>query len=122
MLAIAEPDNALEKSFRLYARGEALARRGDAAAVRAEAAALAALRNGREAPALGRGGSALAEVFQYVLEGRAAMLAGDPRAAEAAYRKAMERQLQAGFGSDPPLFWYSVRRSLAAARLAGGDA
>jgi tetratricopeptide (TPR) repeat protein len=121
VLAMAEPENALEKSFRLYARGEALARRGDAGAVRAEAAALAALRAGRDAPALGRGGDALAEIFQYVLEGRAAMLAGDPRAAEAAYRKAMERQRAAQFGSDPPLFWYSVRRSLAAARLAGGD-
>ena len=31
----------------------------------------------RDAPALGRGGEALAEVFQHVLEGRAAMLAGD---------------------------------------------
>ena len=34
----------------------------------------------------------------------------------------MERQLTAGFGMDPPLFWYSVRRSLAAATLAAGDA
>ena len=34
----------------------------------------------------------------------------------------MDRQLAAGFGSDPPVFWYSVRRSLAAALLAGGDA
>jgi len=49
------------------------------------------------------------------------MLAGDPRAAAAAYRKAMERQVASDFGSDPPLFWYSVRRSLAAALIAGGD-
>jgi hypothetical protein len=121
VLAMAEPGPAGEKVLRHYARGEALARRGDSSGVRAEAAAIAAIRAGREAPTLGRAGSALAEVFQYVLEGRAAMLAGDPGAAAAAYRKAMERQLAANFGSDPPLFWYSVRRSLAAAMLAAGD-
>ena len=118
VLALPVPANVFDKAQRHYARGEALARRGDAAAVRAEAAAIAALRAGRDSPALGRRGEQLAEVFQYVLEGRAAMLAGDPGLAAAAYRKAMERQLAADFGSDPPLFWYSVRRSLAAAMLA----
>lgn len=121
VLALAEPENVLDKAQYRYARGEALARRGDAAGVRAEAAAIAALRAGRDSPGLGRRGGQLAEVFQYVLEGRAAMLANDATAAQAAYRKAMEAQLAAGFGSDPPLFWYSVRRSLAAAMLAGGD-
>jgi len=122
VMAVAAPGNALEKALRLYARGEAQARGGDAAAVRAEAAALAALRTGTDAPGLGRRGSALAEIFQHVLEGRAAMLAGDFDGAEAAYRAAMDRQRAADFGSDPPLYWYSVRRSLAAAMLAGGDA
>ena len=61
-------------------------------------------------------------MFQRVLEGRAAMLAGDAAAAQTAYRKAMEVQLTAGWGSDPPIFWYSIRRSLAAASLAAGDA
>jgi tetratricopeptide (TPR) repeat protein len=121
VLALPEPERAFEKAMRHYARGEALARRGDAAAVRAEAAAIARLREGVEAPALGRGGAALAEIVQHVLEGRAAMLAGDHDAAQRAYRIAMKRQLRARFGSDPPLFWYSVRRSLAAAMLAGGD-
>ncbi|HYI64508.1 MAG TPA: tetratricopeptide repeat protein [Allosphingosinicella sp.] len=121
VLAIAEPDQALDKAMRHYARGEALARRGDAAGVRAEAAAIARLREGSDAPALGRGGTPLAEVVQHVLEGRAAMLAGDHEAAQRAYRKAMERQLRTRFGNDPPVFWYSVRRSLAAALLAGGD-
>ena len=63
----------------------------------------------------------LAEVAQHVLEGRAAMLDGRHRAAEKAYRRAMDAQLRARFGNDPPLFWYSARRSLAAALLAGGD-
>ena len=121
VLDIAEPVQALETALYHYARGEALARRGDAAAVRAEAAAIAALRDGPRAPALGRGGSALAEIFQYVLAGRGAMLAGDAAAAERAYRRAMAAQLSANFGSDPPLFWYSVRRSLAAALIARGE-
>jgi tetratricopeptide (TPR) repeat protein len=122
VLAVEAPGNALEKALRLYARGEALARQGNAAGVRAEAAALNALRTGTDAPGLGRAGTALAEIFQRVLEGRAAMLAGDFDAAEAAYRAGMSRQVAADFGSDPPLYWYSVRRSLAAARLASGDA
>ncbi|HST35091.1 MAG TPA: hypothetical protein VLK25_00465, partial [Allosphingosinicella sp.] len=122
VLAVAAPGNALEKALRFYARGEALARQGNAAAVRAEAAALASLRTGTDAPGLGRAGTALAEIFQRVLEGRGAMLAGDFDAAERAYRAGMAAQNAADFGSDPPLYWYSVRRSLAAARLAQGDA
>ena len=122
VLALAEPGNALEKALHHYARGEALARRGDAAAVRAEAAAIAALREGTGAPSLGPAGTALAALMQHVLAGRAAMLAGDFAAARTAYREAMDVQLESLRGSDPPLFWYSVRRSLAAAMLAGGDA
>lgn len=122
VLALPMPEHVFDKAQLHYARGEALARRGDAAGVRAEAAAIAALREGRDSPALGRNGGKLAEVFQHVLQGRAAMLADDARAAQAAYRRAMEVQLAAGWGSDPPLFWYSVRRSLAAATLAAGDA
>lgn len=120
-LALPEPDHALDKAMRHYARGEALVRRGDSAAVRAEAEAIAALMESSLSPALGRGGTVLSQIFRHVLEGRAAMLAGDPRAAAAAYRIAMERQGAAGFGFDPPLFWYSVRRSLAAALIAAGD-
>ena len=50
------------------------------------------------------------------------MLGGDFDAAERAYRAGMRRQRAADFGNDPPLYWYSVRRSLAAARLGQGDA
>jgi len=125
VLGIADPGErqVLFRTMRHYARGEALARRGDAAAVRAEAQAIAAILGGPSAPQIGgRAGALLAEIAQRVLEGRAAMLAGDHRAAEAAYRAAMEKQAGAGFGADPPLWWYSVRRSLAAALLASGNA
>jgi len=121
-LALGEPDDALDRVFHHYARGEALARQGEAAAVAVEAQAIARVRNGVDAPSLGAAGDALAEIVQHVIEGRAAMLAGDHRQAAAAYRRAMSRQRAADFGNDPPLFWYSVRRSLAAALLAGGDA
>ena len=74
VLALPEPEAALDKALRHYARGEALARRGDAPAVRAEAQALARLLEGTDAPGLGRAGTALATIFKDVLEGRAAML------------------------------------------------
>ncbi|WP_129794077.1 hypothetical protein [Sphingosinicella sp. CPCC 101087] len=121
-LAAPEPEDAVDKVFHHYARGEALARQGDGAAVAAEARAIRRVRTGVRAPSLGAEGDALAEIVQRVLEGRSAMLAGDHRRAASAYRRAMQRQRAADFGNDPPLFWYSVRRSLAAALLAGGDA
>lgn len=66
-------------------------------------------------------GEALASVTLHVLQGRAAMLEGDPKAAADSYFKGMQRQAAAQFSSDPPLFWYSVRRSYAAALLANGE-
>ena len=125
VLAIADPgeDQVLFRTLRHYARGEALARRGNAAAVRDEAKAIADILAGPQAPQIGnRAGTILAGIAQNVLEGRAAMLAGDHRAAETAYRAAMEKQVAASFGADPPLWWYSTRRSLAAALLAAGNA
>ncbi|MDZ4320599.1 MAG: hypothetical protein U1A07_17435, partial [Phenylobacterium sp.] len=63
-----------------------------------------------------------AELFQKVLEGRAAMIDGDYRAAVAAYGRAAAIQAMNPEGGDPPLIWYPTRRSLAAALLASGDA
>jgi tetratricopeptide (TPR) repeat protein len=124
VLALPDPgeERMLFRALRHYARGEALARQGDAAAVRAEARAIAAILGGPQASALGSPSREhLAAIARHVLEGRAAMLAGDFTAAEAAYRAAMDRQTAAQFGMDPPLWWYSTRRSLAAALIARGD-
>lgn len=124
VLALPDPgdEQMLFRALRHYARGEALARQGDAAGVRAEAAAIAAIVDGPQATALGsRSREHLAAIARHVLEGRAAMLAGDFTAAETAYRAAMDRQTAAQFGMDPPLWWYSTRRSLAAALIARGD-
>jgi tetratricopeptide (TPR) repeat protein len=124
VLAMEEPREgpALLRAVRRYARGEALARKGDSAGVRAEARAIAAFLAGPDGRALGsKPVEALVTVAQKVLEGRAAMIGGRFAEAAAAYRQAMILQGKAGFGMDPPPFWYSTRRSLGAAMLAGGD-
>ena len=107
-----------------YARGEAAARAGDAAAVRAEAEAIKAVRAN---PFFASGPMAaerrdFTEVSQRVLEGRAAMIAGDADGAVAAFARAAAIQGQGEEGGDPPIIWYPTRRSLAAALLMKGDA
>jgi tetratricopeptide (TPR) repeat protein len=100
------------KTMRHYARGEAFAARGDAKAALAEAAAI------RGTPG---GDSNVVSIAAAVLEGRAAMLKGDPGAAAKAFAAAaalQERVYATNF--DPPPWWYPVRRSLAAAELAAG--
>jgi len=107
-----------------YARGEAAARAGDAAAVRAEAEAIRTL---RADPFFASGPMAaerrdFTELSQRVLEGRAAMIAGDADAAITAFTRAAAIQGQGEEGGDPPIIWYPTRRSLAAALLMKGDA
>ena len=122
VLAAPEEEKAMAKVFRHYARGEALARRGDSAGVDREAQAIGAILDSAQSATLGsKPVESLSAVARHVLEGRAAMLAGNPKAAADAYWKGMQRQLTAGFSADPPLFWYPVRRSYAAALLAAGE-
>ena len=122
--ALAEPDagRPLMRVGWRYARGEAAARRGDAPAVRAEAAGIAALLADKafKGPMADRQ-AGFAELFQKVLEGRAAMIQADYPAAIATYGRAAEIQAMNPEGGDPPLIWYPTRRSLAAALLANGD-
>lgn len=64
---------------------------------------------------------ALAEVARDVLRGRLAMLEGRAGDAIAFYRRAATLQDDELDGiADPPIFWYPVRRSLAAALLSEG--
>ncbi len=122
VLALPAEKNLLSNALRHYARGEAMARRGDAGGVRQEAKAIAGILASDQSAGLGsKTAEALVKVTQHVLDGRAAMLAGDPKAAADAYFKGMQAQAAANFSSDPPLFWYPVRRSYAAALLAAGD-
>ncbi len=107
-----------------YARGEAYARKGDAAGVRQElalvkvtAADLKPFDDFRSTA------QAMVDVANLVLTGRAAMIEGKPAAAAQAYRKAAELQdAKLRTVSDPPIWWYPVRRSLAAALLEQGKA
>ncbi len=110
------------RAYRHYARGEAFARLGDARGVRAEAAAIP-----RSAGPIGREDSTrqatnLMRIAKAVLLGRAAMIERRYDDAIHAYAQAArfnEDKAMAEF-NDPPIWWYSPRRSLAAALLAAG--
>ena len=105
-----------------YAKGEAAARRGDTAAVEAQAAAISI------APAdikpfgdMAPQAKAMVEIARLVLIGRSAMLEGRFADAETAYRSAAEiQEAKLGGLTDPPEWWYPVRRSQAAALEAEG--
>ncbi len=119
--ALPEPKLPYLRAAWHYARGEAAATAGDVATVRAEMSLIP--------ETIDRyGGSHAAEqmlgITRNVLAGRVAMLEGDPQGAAAAFRKAAEIEETESFNefTDPPAFWYPVRRDVAAALLAAGDA
>jgi tetratricopeptide (TPR) repeat protein len=96
-----------------FATGAAVRR--EAALVQASAADLKAF-EGYVPQAVG-----MIDVARLVLTGRAAMIEGKPALAAAAFRTAAQIQdAKLGRISDPPGWWYPVRRSLAAALLDAG--
>ena len=107
-----------------YARGEAFARRNDAANVRKEAAAI----HGVSGELNKDDGSLQAQTMTYiarnVLVGRAAMMEHRPQDAAVAFAQAAELQESDDFSSvsDPPAWYYPIRRDLASALLEQGDA
>lgn len=110
-------------AMRDYARGEAFARLADAAAVRAEADRMGSFEKSAEKSASGGMFATTVQIAHLVLIGRADLLAGDSGAAIPVFREAADLQDQKfGQGGDPPRWWYPVRRSLAAALLAHGEA
>jgi len=121
--ALREPRLPYLKAAWHYARGEAAASAGDAAAVERERDAIPptiARPKKKDSPAPEQ----MLGVMRAVLAGRVAMLGGDPRAAAEAFRQAAEIEETPQFNdfTDPPAFWYPVRRDQAAALLAAGDA
>jgi tetratricopeptide (TPR) repeat protein len=67
--------------------------------------------------------SAMVNIAKLVLMGRLAMLEGHWSIAEAAYRNAAEiQEAKLGTITDPPAWWYPIRRSVGAAMLAKGNA
>jgi hypothetical protein len=101
----------------LYAQGEAAARRGDVTGVKARASAIAVSPGDlRKFGRFQSQGEAMIAVARLVLTGRAAMMEHRFADAEAAYRRAADLQeARLGTFSDPPSWWYPVRRSVAAA-------
>jgi predicted Zn-dependent protease len=98
-----------------YARGEAYAAKGDAAGLRRESEALAALLKGKTT--INEFQMNQVRLARLVLDGRIAMLAGQPAEAVRLFREAADAQEGFDWGADPPPWWYPVRRSLAAAEL-----
>lgn len=124
VLALAEPGakQVYLRGYRHYARGEAYARMGDAKGVRAEAAAIALDVGPTKHDDGSLQAATLLRIARAVLQGRAAMLEGRPDLAVRAYKAASkieESKAMHGY-DDPPIWWYPVRRSLAAALLAAG--
>jgi tetratricopeptide (TPR) repeat protein len=123
MLAIPDPGEAapMAQAFWHYARGEAFARAGDAAGVLREAHAMPT--SLKSDPTQGAAPK-LFKLSRLVLEGRAAMLQNRPDEAAKFFTKAaaIEEARPIGDTSDPPLWWYPVRRDVAAALLASGSA
>jgi hypothetical protein len=105
-----------------YARGEEAARRGEARQVRAEAAGV--VLDPAAAKAFGSSqanAEAIVKIARLVLEGRADMLDHKPDDAAKAFGEAAALQEKAlGSSTDPPAFWYPVRRSLADAEFVAG--
>lgn len=118
-LAIPAPrkDAALAQAFWHYARGEAYARAGDRAGLAGE---VRALPGGISSNPLEGSGTAAVKLAKLVLEGRAAVLDNRPDRAAKAFAKAaaIEEAKPLAEWTDPPLWWYPVRRDLAAALLA----
>ena len=126
VLALPEPAEALgyARAYRHYARGEAYARTGDVAEVRAEADAIPMRAGEIGKDDASRQATTLMRIAKAVLIGRAAMLERRYDLAIRAYRTAAkldENKAMKDY-SDPPIWWYPPRRSLAAALLASGNA
>ena len=100
----------------------AAARRGDIALVRTEAAAIPDRAGPEKSDDSSDAAGRMMRIAHAVLDGRAAMMDGKPAVALVAFRKGARMQETKGFlgYSDPPAFWYPVRRDVAAALLALG--
>jgi len=122
VLALPEPGLPYVKAYWHYARGEAAARLGDAVLVRREAAAIPDHAGPEKYDDATDGAGRMMRIAHLVLDGRAAMLENKPKEALAAFRAAAKIQETKAFlsFSDPPAFWYPVRRDVAAALLAMG--
>lgn len=123
VLALAEPKLPYLKAAWHYARGEVLAAKGDAAGLNAEIAAIPARIAPNKIDDDTRAPEQMLGIVRAVLQGRLATLEGRQADAAAAFRLGAEIEETPDFSrfTDPPAFWYPVRRDLAASLLAAGD-
>ncbi len=123
VLALKEPKLPYLKAAWHYARGEAFAYQRDVDAIRAERDAIPAQLVEGEISDDNRAPEQLLGITRAVLKGRIAALESRWADAADAYRDgaAIEETPDFQLFSDPPAFWYPVRRDLAATLLASGD-
>lgn len=128
-LALSEPKLPYLKVAWHYARGEAHAFRKNKAGLAEEIAEIreVSVDTGEASEADDKERSLapdqMISIAQEVLTGRLAMMEGRYGDAATAFRKAAEIEETEDFSvfTDPPAFWYPVRRDLAAALFAQGD-
>ena len=126
VLELEEPNLPYLKAAWHYARGEAYAFLGDTQKMMVERDAIPVrmeLSEAEEDDRLAAADQMLA-IARAVLVGRRAMIEGRYHDAAAAFAEAAIIEETEDFSrfSDPPAFWYPVRRDLAQALLAAGDA
>ena len=128
VMVLPEPKLPYLKAAWHYARGEAMIWAGDLAGARLERDAIPSAVQKTAAKDWADDGTKQAEqmlaITRAVLEGRIAMAEGRWLDAAKAFRLGaeIEETKEFSYFSDPPAFWYPVRRDLAAALLAAGDA
>lgn len=120
---LAEPKLPYLRAAWHYARGEAAAWRGEAAGIEAAIAAIPTHIATGTVPDDAKPAEQMLGITREVLAGRLATLKGDHRAAAEAFTRAAAIEETPSFNvfTDPPAFWYPVRRDIAAALLAAGD-
>ena len=123
VLAVPEPKLPYLQAALHYARGEALLWQRDIAAAKAELAAIPE-KIAEKPDKDNRAAEQMLGIVRGVLAGRIAMTEARPADAAKAFTAAAELEETKDFRqfSDPPAFWYSVRRDVAEALLAMGDA
>jgi len=126
-LALSEPKLPYLKVAWHYARGEAYAFQKNKAGLAEELASISAGTIAADEASDDEDRSPAPDqmigIAREVLTGRLAMIEGRYGDAATAFRKAAEIEETADFSvfTDPPAFWYPVRRDLAAALFAQGD-
>lgn len=125
VLELAEPKLPYLKAAWHYARGEAYAFLGDTDKMMAEREAIPARMELSEAEEKDRLAAAdqMLGITRAVLQGRQAMIEGRYQDAAASFAEAAQIEETEDFSrfTDPPAFWYPVRRDFAQALLAAGD-